>query len=337
MASSKARAIFDYAEEDPQSKSLQFNKGDIITIIQKDDSGWWKGELNGKMGWLPSNFVEEISDQYDNQEYYDQSGYNEPASPNSPTSPGSDYYDEKGYNQAMSYFQQTENNYSKDYDPYAQYDQQQYGDQNNDPYSYDQQYYDPNNQYTEPPPPAYEDPETQAKKREERFKILQEIISTEKKFVWDLGIIKSVFLTPIKASGLLSQSDIDLIFGNIEVIVRVNTEQLQKLQERFGIKYKSDDHMIGEVFLFMIPYLQTYKDYCNHYDSAIKRLTKLMKSNKALNKFLQEASRRPMCHKRRIEDFLIMPIQRICKYPLLLRVRLITFGFFMVILLLYIL
>lgn len=38
---------------------LTLKQGDIVTIISKDgqDPGWWKGELNGKIGLFPDNFV----------------------------------------------------------------------------------------------------------------------------------------------------------------------------------------------------------------------------------------------------------------------------------------
>jgi len=39
---------------------LKFKKGDIITITQKEDGGWWEGTLDGKTGWFPSNYVEEL-------------------------------------------------------------------------------------------------------------------------------------------------------------------------------------------------------------------------------------------------------------------------------------
>ena len=69
---------------------LKFKKGDIITITQKEDGeyklysfvlldvyhsivlqksnpiinvrsgGWWEGTLDGKTGWFPSNYVEDI-------------------------------------------------------------------------------------------------------------------------------------------------------------------------------------------------------------------------------------------------------------------------------------
>ncbi|XP_052004516.1 nostrin isoform X2 [Xyrauchen texanus] len=36
------------------------NKGDILDIFQKEDTGWWFGELNGQRGHFPSTYVEEL-------------------------------------------------------------------------------------------------------------------------------------------------------------------------------------------------------------------------------------------------------------------------------------
>lgn len=50
------RALYNYdATEDNE---LSFKANERITVIQKDDSGWWHGELNGQIGIFPSNFVE---------------------------------------------------------------------------------------------------------------------------------------------------------------------------------------------------------------------------------------------------------------------------------------
>lgn len=38
---------------------LVFQKGDLITVTQVVDGGWWEGTLNGKTGWFPSNYVKE--------------------------------------------------------------------------------------------------------------------------------------------------------------------------------------------------------------------------------------------------------------------------------------
>ncbi|KJE90620.1 phospholipase C-gamma-1 [Capsaspora owczarzaki ATCC 30864] len=53
-----ARTLFEYNASRPDE--LTFTKDAIISNIERHDGGWWKGEYNGKVGWLPSNYVEEI-------------------------------------------------------------------------------------------------------------------------------------------------------------------------------------------------------------------------------------------------------------------------------------
>lgn len=55
----KVRALFDYTGE--TQPELSFKKGDIITVTEKDESGWWQGELNGERGVFPSGWVEELT------------------------------------------------------------------------------------------------------------------------------------------------------------------------------------------------------------------------------------------------------------------------------------
>ena len=40
-------------------KQLTFKKGDLITVTQKEEGGWWEGTSHetGKTGWFPSNYV----------------------------------------------------------------------------------------------------------------------------------------------------------------------------------------------------------------------------------------------------------------------------------------
>ena len=55
-----AKVSFDYAAT--QDDELNLKVGDVVTGIKKVDAGWWEGELNGKRGMFPENFVEEIED-----------------------------------------------------------------------------------------------------------------------------------------------------------------------------------------------------------------------------------------------------------------------------------
>ncbi|XP_077977004.1 SH3 domain-containing kinase-binding protein 1-like [Glandiceps talaboti] len=49
---------YDYTAEAEDELSLQV--GDIITNIETQEGGWWEGEVNGKKGMFPDNFVKII-------------------------------------------------------------------------------------------------------------------------------------------------------------------------------------------------------------------------------------------------------------------------------------
>ncbi|XP_063310602.1 SH3 domain-containing protein 21 isoform X1 [Pelobates fuscus] len=51
------RVMFDYTPS--LQDELALKKGDVVSIISKEseDEGWWRGELNGKTGLFPDNFV----------------------------------------------------------------------------------------------------------------------------------------------------------------------------------------------------------------------------------------------------------------------------------------
>ena len=54
--SGQARALYAWhAEEDDE---LTIEKGDLIENVK--DGGWWEGEINGKRGFVPKNFVKLI-------------------------------------------------------------------------------------------------------------------------------------------------------------------------------------------------------------------------------------------------------------------------------------
>ncbi|KAK8720944.1 hypothetical protein OTU49_013011, partial [Cherax quadricarinatus] len=48
-----------YSFKGKNNDELCFSKGDIITVTQKEEGGWWEGTLSDKTGWFPSNYVKE--------------------------------------------------------------------------------------------------------------------------------------------------------------------------------------------------------------------------------------------------------------------------------------
>ena len=51
------RVLYPY--EPLNEDELELNVGEIITVLTKElpDKGWWRGELKGKIGVFPDNFV----------------------------------------------------------------------------------------------------------------------------------------------------------------------------------------------------------------------------------------------------------------------------------------
>lgn len=46
---------------------LAFKAGQVIHVLNRDPSGWWDGELDGKRGWFPSNYTGSALPQVDEQ------------------------------------------------------------------------------------------------------------------------------------------------------------------------------------------------------------------------------------------------------------------------------
>ena len=49
--------LVEYEYVAQEEDELTIRPGDIINNVQKMDGGWWEGEVNGKKGMFPDNFV----------------------------------------------------------------------------------------------------------------------------------------------------------------------------------------------------------------------------------------------------------------------------------------
>lgn len=58
------RAVYDYVGEN--NDELCLKKGDIITVTQTPEGGWFEGTLRGMTGWFPCNYIEPIFDEDQN-------------------------------------------------------------------------------------------------------------------------------------------------------------------------------------------------------------------------------------------------------------------------------
>ncbi|XP_052808566.1 SH3 domain-containing kinase-binding protein 1-like isoform X2 [Mya arenaria] len=62
----RAKVVFSYEPE--QEDELKLELGEVLDIIKQEEEGWWEGQLNGRQGMFPSNFVEIIEDSAETSE-----------------------------------------------------------------------------------------------------------------------------------------------------------------------------------------------------------------------------------------------------------------------------
>lgn len=59
----KARVIYSYHAQNDDELSLTEGQTVLVTDQKLEDPGWWRGELSGRSGVFPDNFVEIVPEE----------------------------------------------------------------------------------------------------------------------------------------------------------------------------------------------------------------------------------------------------------------------------------
>ncbi|CAN8218541.1 unnamed protein product [Coccothraustes coccothraustes] len=162
------------------------------------------------------------------------------------------------------------------------------------------------------------------KRRTERKESVLEFVNTEASYGEDLRIIKEEFYLPMQAAGLLSQEQLQGIFSNIQELIDLNENFLEILQEEIDQAFdQGDDDLmtvcIGEIFLEFVNMLPAFQTYCLQQSSSVNMLNALEKEKELLRIFLNVSQNDNTALRRmNLRSFLMAPLQRVTKYPLLL-------------------
>jgi hypothetical protein len=155
----------------------------------------------------------------------------------------------------------------------------------------------------------------EARKQVLRQTVIEEIVATEADYVGDLELVVTHCLEPARQRGIISQQDLTRLFSNIEQIWRSNSAVLAQLVQR-NDPTDSKVGMLGDVLEGMADTLRSYAGYCANHDASVAAYLKL-KENPDSEKHLDELEKDLQGHD--LCGFLIKPVQRLCKYPLLIR------------------
>jgi len=155
--------------------------------------------------------------------------------------------------------------------------------------------------------------------KDRRGHIINEIINTEQDFTKDMKIMLQEFHDPLVLSGTISPSEATTIFGEIGELVKINEALLQKLLVRKENSENISDMLIGDLYLEFFKKLIRYKEFCVRYQDSINFVRRLEDSNPKFRIFLTRSWDNPALRGLNLMGFMIKPISRVCKYPLLMR------------------
>ncbi|KAK3742178.1 hypothetical protein QZH41_012073, partial [Actinostola sp. cb2023] len=165
-------------------------------------------------------------------------------------------------------------------------------------------------------------------RRVERKEAIIELVQTEINYANDLQILKEEFYSPLQSGGILQPDHLAEIFLNLQELVEVSTKFSSRLQKALEVSVSKGNEEfsqvnVGSIFLESVDFFQSYEIYCTKQNSSSLLLESLQKKNELLKIFLNVTCREnPKCRKMDLNSFLLAPVQRIMKYPLLLsRIR----------------
>ncbi|XP_071352736.1 rho guanine nucleotide exchange factor TIAM1-like isoform X2 [Trachinotus anak] len=159
-------------------------------------------------------------------------------------------------------------------------------------------------------------------------KVICELVETERTYVKDLNCLIGRYLTPLQKETFLTQDELDVLFGNLPEMVEFQVEFLKTLEDGTRLvpdleklervdQFKKILFSLGGSFLYYADRFKIYSAFCASHTKVPKVLVKA-KTDPAFKAFLDERNPKQQ-HSSTLESYLIKPIQRVLKYPLLLK------------------
>uniref|UniRef100_A0A8C0FQ55 TIAM Rac1 associated GEF 2 n=1 Tax=Bubo bubo TaxID=30461 RepID=A0A8C0FQ55_BUBBB len=159
-------------------------------------------------------------------------------------------------------------------------------------------------------------------------KVIQELMDTEKSYVKDLSCLFELYLEPLQNETFLTQDEMESLFGSLPEMLDFQKVFLETLED--GISSSSDFNTLetpsqfrkllfslGGSFLYYADHFKLYSGFCaNHI--KVQKVLERAKTDSAFKAFL-DARNPTKQHSSTLESYLIKPVQRVLKYPLLLK------------------
>ncbi|XP_011861112.1 PREDICTED: intersectin-1 isoform X2 [Vollenhovia emeryi] len=294
------------------SEQLNLQRGQLIMIRKKTDSGWWEGELQARgkkrqVGWFPATYVKPLTSS-SNRSTPVSHGYQD-----SPTDPNIErvmaLYPYQAQNEDELSFEKGDviSVLAKEEASWWR------GELNGVSGVFPSNYVSPLSSELSIDTVMCHDP--MERKRQEHIK---ELIVTEQAYIEDMRLVHEVFEKPLIESLVLSVDEIERIFINWRDIIACNDNFLRTLRIRRDNSYNEVVRMIGDILCENIPRMSAYIRFCSCQISAATYLQHLTETSPEFVQVAHACQQDPRTKGMPLSSFLIKPMQRITKYPLII-------------------
>ncbi|KAM9354287.1 rho guanine nucleotide exchange factor TIAM2 isoform 2-T4 [Pholidichthys leucotaenia] len=159
-------------------------------------------------------------------------------------------------------------------------------------------------------------------------KVIQELVDTEKSYVKDLTCLLEIYLKPLQNETFLTLDEMESLFGSLPEMLDFQRVFLQTLEDGIACspdfssldtpsQFKKLLFSLGGSFLYYADHFKLYSGFCaNHI--KVQKVLERAKTDHTFKEFL-DARNPTKQHSTTLESYLIKPVQRVLKYPLLLR------------------
>ncbi|XP_078373411.1 uncharacterized protein LOC144657010 isoform X4 [Oculina patagonica] len=170
--------------------------------------------------------------------------------------------------------------------------------------------------------------EAMTKKQKDQQEAIWELLSTEAAYISKLYVIKKLFLQCLRnlqCEGFLAEIEASKLFSNVEEIYEVNlvfwSEHLSKVVENARQTKDPLNPLEMEVgFNMFDTQFDPYTTYCMEEANCLKYFKEKLMESEDFRTYITWCEEHKYCTDRlKLNDLLVKPMQRVTKYPLLLK------------------
>ncbi|XP_050737308.1 intersectin-1-like isoform X6 [Eriocheir sinensis] len=149
--------------------------------------------------------------------------------------------------------------------------------------------------------------------------VIKEFLETEAVYLRELQLVDEVFIKAMRLSGIVSEKELDLLFVNWDELILSNSYFSKAVKVRCINSPGGVITMIGDVLCQQISQLKPYLRFCSLQMHGATLLGEKCQAGGPWADLVRQCQEHPLIQGHTLTSFLLKPMQRITRYPLLIK------------------